>query len=256
MSEINIQRILLIEDTPGERSWLKENLVLQKCDVKVARSEAEALLLLRQRAFGVVVTRPQTLPEEDLALLNEMRRIRPGVKTILLVPETTHDDVIAALRAQVFSCFSAPFDLKEITAMVKCALDEVNWRNGIEVLSAQPDWIELRVACRLLTADRLMSFMTEWMALSPDQERSRLMSAFREILLNAMEHGAGFDPEKVIEVSAMRTERAIVYYFRDPGPGFRLNALPHAATTNPQRIRQSIWITGQPVECAQAASDS
>ena len=180
-----------------------------------------------------MLTSPQTLPKEDLALLEEMRRIRPGVRTILLAPETTPDDVIAALRAEVYSCFSAPFDLKAITEMVKRALEEVDWRNGIEVLSAQPDWIELRVACRLLTAERLMTFMTELLANSADQERSRLMTAFREMLLNAMEHGAGFDPEKVVEVAAVRTGRAIVYFFRDPGRGFRRDSLPHAAISNP-----------------------
>ena len=45
------------------------------------------------------------------------------------------------------------------------------------------------------------------------------MTAFREMLVNAMEHGAGFDPGKSIEVTAARTERAIVYHFRDPGTG-------------------------------------
>ena len=47
------------------------------------------------------------------------------------------------------------------------------------------------------------------------------MLAFREVLMNAMEHGAGFHPEQVVEVSAARTDRAIVYYIRDPGSGFR-----------------------------------
>jgi anti-sigma regulatory factor (Ser/Thr protein kinase) len=233
MGKTNVQRVLVIELTPGESSRLKENLALQNFDVEIANGEAKALQLLRERSFEVVLTSPQTLPKEDLALLDEMRRIRPGVRTILLAPETTPYDVIAALRAQVYSCFSAPFDLKAITAMVKRALEDVDWRNGIEVLAAQPDWIELRVACQLLTAERLMTFMTELIANSPDQERFQLMTAFREILLNAMEHGAGFDPEKVVEVSAVRTGRAIVYHFRDPGPGFRRDSLPHAAISNP-----------------------
>ena len=57
------------------------------------------------------------------------------------------------------------------------------------------------------------------------------MTAFREMLLNAMEHGAGFDPEKVIEVTAAQTARAIVFHFRDPGDGFDRNDLSHAAAT-------------------------
>ena len=52
-------------------------------------------------------------------------------------------------------------------------------------------------------------------------------------MLNAMEHGAGFEPDQMIEVSAVRTKRAIVYYVKDPGPGFSLEQLPHAAVSNP-----------------------
>ena len=45
-----------------------------------------------------------------------------------------------------------------------------------------------------------------------------------------MEHGAGFDPDKVIEVAAVRTARTIVYYFKDPGPGFNPRAPGLVAT--------------------------
>ena len=58
------------------------------------------------------------------------------------------------------------------------------------------------------------------------------MTAFREMLMNAMEHGAGFDPEKVIRVTAIRTSRAIVYHFRDPGPGFTADMLDRSALSN------------------------
>ena len=54
-----------------------------------------------------------------------------------------------------------------------------------------------------------------------------------EATMNAMEHGAGFDPEKVINVTAIRTDRAIVYHFRDPGNGFTSDQLQQSALTNP-----------------------
>ncbi len=57
-----------------------------------------------------------------------------------------------------------------------------------------------------------------------ESDRYHLITAFREVLLNAMEHGAGFDPDKVVEVAAVRTERTLVYYFKDPGPGFDVHA--------------------------------
>ena len=59
------------------------------------------------------------------------------------------------------------------------------------------------------------------------------MLAFREILINAIEHGAEFRPGKVIDVAAVHTERTIVFYVHDPGSGFRWESLEHAAIGNP-----------------------
>jgi anti-sigma regulatory factor (Ser/Thr protein kinase) len=120
--------------------------------------------------------------------------------------------------------------------MANTALLSENWRDGIEVTSGLPHWLTLRVSCHLLTADRLVRFMTELQSSIP-ADRELLITAFREMLLNAMEHGAGFDPEKVIEVTAARTKRAIVYHFRDPGEGFDARALDHSVlTTDPDAV--------------------
>jgi anti-sigma regulatory factor (Ser/Thr protein kinase) len=81
-----------------------------------------------------------------------------------------------------------------------------------------------------VTAERLTHFMTELAGDVPETERYQLITAFREVLLNAMEHGAGFDPDKVVEVTAVRTRRTLVYYFKDPGPGFNPHALDMVAS--------------------------
>lgn len=227
-----MKRILLIGESAALKSVLQGAASLQPVEIEHAAGGADALRKIRRRFFDVVVTDPLTPAEEDLALIGEMRRVRPGLLTILLAPVAAPEDVISAMREQVFACFSSPFEVSEVTAMIHRALEEDQWREGIEVLSAQRDWIELRVTCRLLNADRLVRFITELSSDLADEERNNLLTAFREILLNAMEYGAGFDPEKVVEVSAMRTERAIVYHFRDPGPGFRRDRLTHAALSN------------------------
>lgn len=189
----------------------------------------EALRRVRQLAVDVVITDPTTTVAEDLAFAAELRSVRPGVKVICLAPATSHDDVVAALRASVFACFTPPFDYAEITAMGLAALQAVDWMHGIEVVSGLPYWMTLRVSCHLLTAERLVRFMTEFEDTLPERERDLLMTAFREMLVNAMEHGAGFDPNKVIEVTAARTDRAIVFHFRDPGNGFDRTDLAYAA---------------------------
>ena len=228
-----MQRILIIGEESTGPTGIYESLQLPNCSVELAEGDADALHRLRLSAFEVVLTSPRSSIKEDLSLITEIERIRPGVRTIVLAPEATPEDVIAALRARVFACFSSPFDTAEVAAMTERALQAGDWRRCIEVLSAEPNWIALRVTCQMMTVERLVRFMTELNSQLQDPDRTALITAFREILLNAMEHGAGFDPENVVEVSAVRTQRTIVYHFRDPGPGFRGQKLPHAASSNP-----------------------
>jgi anti-sigma regulatory factor (Ser/Thr protein kinase) len=78
-----------------------------------------------------------------------------------------------------------------------------------------------------------MIFARELSIQLPAETREEMMQALREILLNAMEHGAAFNPEQVVEVTAVRTARSMVFYVRDPGAGFRSEALTHSAIANP-----------------------
>jgi anti-sigma regulatory factor (Ser/Thr protein kinase) len=185
-------------------------------------------------SFGVVVTSPQSTVHEDLALLHEMRQIRPGVKSIVLARESTPEDVIAALRAKVFACFTPPFDAQEIAHLACEAASDSEWHDDIQVLSARPGWVSIRVNCRLLTAERVLTFAKELNSQLSEETRTEIIAAFREILLNAMEHGAAFNPDQVVEITVVRTGRSMVVYVRDPGAGFRRESLSHAAIANPE----------------------
>jgi len=202
--------------------------------IETCEGGVEALHRLQSRAIDVVVTDPATSLREDVALCALLPERRSGVKVIALAHVVAPDDVIAALRAHVFACFTAPLALREVVDMVRAALAAGDWHDGIEVVSGAPHWLTLRVACRLLTADRLVRFMAELQSnvVDDDRERNLLLTAFREMLLNAMEHGGGFDPDQVIEVTAAKTARAIVYHIRDPGSGFDRTALAHAAESS------------------------
>jgi len=229
-------RILMIAPDEGLLKALRLSPLLATHSVDVARGEADALRRLRQRAFDVVVTSPSTDVEQDAPVIDEIRTARPGVRLVLLAPRTTPEQVIVALRERVFACFSAPFDPSEIADMVSRAADADAWKDGIEVVSATPDWIQARVNCRLLSAERLVNFLTELRSDVPEAPRDDFMMAFREVLMNAMEHGGHFDPDRVVDVTAVRTARTMVFHLRDPGPGFDAQALPHAAVNRPDDL--------------------
>jgi anti-sigma regulatory factor (Ser/Thr protein kinase) len=194
------------------------------CRVTEIQREASALKHLASRPVDVVVISPATSPARAMTIAADARRLQPGVRVVVLAPSLTPADLITGLRAEVYDCFTVPAPPDELRDAIKTALEADGWTNGIHVESAVPHWISLRVSCRRVTAERLTHFMTELAGDLPETERYQLIAAFREVLLNAMEHGAGFNPEKVVEVSAVRTRRTIVFYFKDPGPGFNVHA--------------------------------
>ena len=225
-------RVLVIGSDEGLAKALRDSVALQGHTVDACRGALEVLQDARVRPLDVVVTDSARPVSGAMALVDELNSLRPGVRTILLAPALTDADVVTALRAQVFACFTAPVNPPEIADMAATALKTEDWRRGIEVMSGLPTWLTLRVACGLVSADRITRFLTEWESALPGDQRDLLMTAFREMLLNAMEHGAGFDPGQVIEVTAARTDRAIIFHIRDPGNGFKRDALAHAASAN------------------------
>jgi anti-sigma regulatory factor (Ser/Thr protein kinase) len=225
-------RILLIGDHDEFKRGLEAAVDLAGCEIACAAGNVDAVRQVRARAVDLVITDPDTPVRDDLALVDELRAARPGLKAIVLAPAAAPGEIIAAVRSQVFACFVAPFDLAEVAGMARLAIDAADWRDGITVESGLPNWISLTVSCQHVTAERLIRFMSEYRRDLAEDDRENLMTAFREMLMNAMEHGAGFDPEKVIHVTAIRTERAIVYHFRDPGTGFSMDRLDQSALSN------------------------
>ncbi len=225
-------RVLVVGD-PQTVEMLRGQTGIAGSQIEGCAGESEALRRLRRGGHDVVVTSRFTTMEEDLAFLQEAREARPGVRAIVIVPSAERAEVIESMRAHVFALFTLPFDGDELAAMIARAIAERDWKDDIELVSGLPNWISLRLSPRRVTAERLVRFMEEMQSDVEEGSRHELLAAFRELLINAMEHGAGFGTDRTIEVSAVRTQRTIVFHFRDPGPGFRLHQLDHAAITNP-----------------------
>src|SRR4029077_12283302 len=169
--------------------------------------------------------------------LRKIRGARPHVRLIILADKFTPGDVISAMREGAFSYFSAPFEASEVAEMVRAAMAEPCWDDGIEVLSGTPAWFSLTARCDLATANRLVQFLHGVRDPSiPEAEKDQVISAFREILINAMEHGAHFDPSQHVEISFIRARRAIACRVKDPGQGFSLEELRHAAISSPEDL--------------------
>jgi anti-sigma regulatory factor (Ser/Thr protein kinase)/ActR/RegA family two-component response regulator len=170
----------------------------------------------------------------DLADIRILRAADPDVKIILFVEQQASTAcVVNAIREHAFSFFCTPFNPDDACHMIATAATLSDWSNGIEVLSAAPEYLTLRLRCALHTADRLVQFMKQVPIEMPAKEQEETAEAFRELLLNAIEHGGKLDPDQCVRVSRVRTKRTLVFHIVDPGEGFCRSSLSHAAISDP-----------------------
>ena len=195
-------------------------------------SNDAALKAAETHAFDLIVTGENTSGKADVELLRDIRRVWPHTRLIVLTNESTPADVIDSMRESAFSYFSKPFSPASFAAMLRLATEEQCWDDGIEVIKATPEWIQIAARCDKKTAERLLQFFHEIIDL-PESERDAVAYAFSEMLMNAVEHGGKLDPTKYVEISYVRARHAVMCRIKDPGEGFSLEELQHAAIANP-----------------------
>lgn len=229
---VSSKMALLIGDDPEVQAALSTVLAPEGWALEHVSSLDEALAMAKARQFALIVTNRETSGKEDVAFLRRLRAIKPHTRVIIVTDESTPEDVIASMREHAFGYLSKGFSVEALEETVRTVMDTPTWDDGIEIMSATPNLITLAVRCQMLTADRLLQFMRE-IADLPEDERQNVGVAFREMLLNAMEHGGKFDPEKYVEICYVRTKHMVMARIKDPGEGFTLEEVRHAAIANP-----------------------
>jgi len=232
MRPFPVRTALLVGGDSQIEERLKSSLESKAWAIQHVRDNAAALLVALRKNFDLIITSEKTTGKEDIELLRKMRRIRPHTRLIILADESTPADVITSMRQHAFSYFSRPFSLDALGVMIQHAIDEPCWDDGIDVVSATPEWIRIRARCDFKTADRVLQFLDEIGEL-PSAERNAVGVAFREMLMNAIEHGGRLDPNQQVEISYVRARHMVKCRITDSGEGFTLDEIPHAAIANP-----------------------
>jgi DNA-binding response OmpR family regulator len=230
----SLKRILIVDDDPDVHHLLAAALQAPNRRIDSAADGLQGLARVQVAPYDLVIT-DVTMPGlNGLELLERIHKIRPHTRVIVMTVASTPEDIIRALREQAFTYLTKPFTIPAVSRMVDTALESTPSADDIEVLSAQPHWLSLRLRCKAETADRILQFLREIAVDLPAKERENIATAFREILSNAIEHGGDSDPNKHVTITYVRGERALFYYVRDPGQGFSFDDLPHAAVSNPR----------------------
>jgi anti-sigma regulatory factor (Ser/Thr protein kinase)/ActR/RegA family two-component response regulator len=232
MRPFPVRNALVVGADPAIDAQLRSILGADAWAIQQAADNAAALALATRKGFDLILTSAKTSGKEDVELLRKIRRIRPHTRLIILADESTPADAITSMRERAFSYFSMPFSPEALGVMIQHAIEEPCWDDGIDVISATPEWIRLRARCDFKTAERVLQFFDE-IADLPNPERTDVGTAFREMLTNAIEHGGGLDPNQQVEIAYLRARHMVTCLITDPGEGFAMDNIPHAAVANP-----------------------
>lgn len=229
---MNARSLLLIDADPQVHEHLTGLLERDDREILHTSDGREALEALRAGPIDLIVAGQGTNGFDGLKLLRQIRSVRPETKTIL-TGEPDPQRIIRAIRQRAFSYFHRPIADGPLVDMVAYALEATEWQDDIRVISALPEWMTFEVRCKIEAADRTTHFLREMLAELPAHICEDVGGAFRELLMNGIEHGGKNDPRKRVRASVLRTSKSVIVHIHDPGSGFSMDFLPHAAISNP-----------------------
>jgi CheY-like chemotaxis protein len=227
------RRILVVDDDRGLRHVLSELLQEAGHTLATAGDGPEALEMLGNGSGFDLVLLDVGLPSmSGLDVLARIRNMESPPLVIVMTADDTSATLLEAVRRQAYRYIRKPFPPSTIVDVVSEAGTPASGLS-IEVISAKPEWLEIVAPCTLEIADRIQSFVLHLEANLPEAVREAVASAFRELLTNAIEWGGRFDPNRKVRISCVRAKRLLLYRISDPGEGFDIDKLRHAAITNP-----------------------
>lgn len=229
---MSLHHLLLLAGDPAVQQTLKR--VLQRSDrtIEAVNDGRQALDFLRSRPCDLLIAGQGVNGSDGMKLLRRMQTLRPDTK-VILTGEPSPIRALAAIRAHAYSYLHNPPAPGTLSEMVQAALDSSSWRDDLKVISARPDWVTVDVRCKMEAAERASHLAREWLVGLPAALAEDITTAFRELLMNAIEHGCRLNGRKRVRVSLLRTPASLMVHIQDPGKGFSRDSLPHAAVCNP-----------------------
>ncbi len=214
-----MHKILVVDDSSNERNGLCRLLERAGYDVRSAADGVEALQTVQDSAFDLLLVdiwMPRMNGIELLALLPEDSRPR----ALVITGDESPEVLLQALREKAYRFVSKPINPKDFLRVVRRTLEGPSDCGAIEVLSADPNWVELRFPCAMQAADRIESVVDQLNLGLPSRIRESVKTAVHELLINAVKWGRRSGPEAQARMDYLRTRKFVMCRIADPGTGF------------------------------------
>jgi len=227
-----MKKILVVDDDQATRHLLRKVLTSAGFAATAAKDGLEALKVLRTRRVDLLLLDVWMPRMNGLDLLAKLKAGKARPRVIVMTSDEAPETLLKAVREQAFRYVHKPVDSMTLLQTVRAALAAPDLP-PVEVISARAEWVELVVPCTREAAEHIQTVMAQLDTDLAPELRESIGYAFRELLLNAVEWGGRLDPKRKVRIACLRSNRMLMYRIADPGPGFKIEELPHAAIGHP-----------------------
>lgn len=117
------ERILVVDDEGRNREFLRELLEVEGFDVETAKDGQEAIEILENMDFDLVLTDLKMPRADGLSVLEGLRRINPQTVAIVFTGYGSIDTAVKAVKLGAYDYITKPLKIEEIMLVIQRALE-------------------------------------------------------------------------------------------------------------------------------------
>jgi len=120
------KNILVVDDELSMREFLEILLTAEKYNVDTAKNGADAIKMVRDNNYHVLMTDIHMPGMDGIELLKKVKEISPGTEVLMMTAYASTETAVEAMKCGAYDYITKPFKVDEIKLIIKNALEKIN----------------------------------------------------------------------------------------------------------------------------------
>ncbi|WP_100486798.1 response regulator [Sporolactobacillus pectinivorans] len=116
-------KVMVVDDQAGIRLLLHEILKGEGYTALLAANGSQALKMIQDQDVALVLLDMKIPGMKGTEILKKMKELKAGIKVMIMTAYSNEQIVQDAMKSGAIACFSKPFDISELVAAIKRAVE-------------------------------------------------------------------------------------------------------------------------------------